>query len=132
MPGSGSNLRISGIRALRAVRILGWIARAGSSECQQRCGSLKPVQVSWTESDFETPLSTWLCPPSLGFYGCVLGFGGVYHGMLVSEILILGAHLGWQDRLWARWTPLDGQERDDLNPGDPPLRIRCRSASIGL
>ena len=68
----------------------------------------------------------------LGLYGCVLGFGGVYHGMLVSEILILGAHLGWQYRLWARWTPLDGQERDDLNPGDPPLRIRCRSASIGL
>ena len=32
----------------------------------------------------------------------------------------VGSNTGWQDRLWARWTPLDGQERDDLNPGDPP------------
>ena len=52
--------------------------------------------------------------------------------IFVSVFLIIGAHLGWQDRLWARWTPLDGQERDDINPGDPPLRTRCRSASIGV
>ena len=33
--------------------------------------------------------------------------------------------MGWQDRLWARWTPLAGQERDDLNSVALLLRTRC-------
>ena len=93
--------------ALQAVRVLGWIARAGSSECQQLCGSLKPVQVPWTESDFETPLSTWLCPPSLGF-------------IAVFSVSVESTK-GWQDRL----APLAGQERDDLNSVASLLRTRC-------
>ena len=51
---------------------------------------------------------------------------------LVQEGGNADVNTGWQDRLWARWTPLDGQERDDLNPGHPPLRTRCRSASLGV